>query len=108
MSKPDTERCELWSLDPPRKIGDGELFLGGHGLPMVRQFDRLPGTQYDLWSFPANWQLKPCQGQSAGMLLEKWWQVEEIMAELAVWKKRHELAGRVERRNEEFGGIIDD
>lgn len=88
----DTEPVEIHSLDPPRTIGNGELFLGGHGLPMVRQFGRMPGTQYDVRSFPHNWYLtgKP------NVLLDAWRGVLTIMADLREWEERHAGCGRTE------------
>ncbi|HWR21010.1 MAG TPA: hypothetical protein VN444_04020, partial [Verrucomicrobiae bacterium] len=90
----DTEPVTIHSLDPPRKIGDGELFLGGHGLPMVRQFNRAPGTQYDVWAFPNNWCLKG----RPGPLLDAWLAIEQAMSDLAEWQRRHEGCGRTEPR----------
>jgi hypothetical protein len=90
----ETEPCQVWSIDPPMKIGDGHIGIGCMGLPVLL-YGRSSNSveQYHPWSLPANWTLRT-QQTYPGPLLNAWRQIEQVRADLAVWSRRHDDCGR--------------
>lgn len=85
-----TERVEIWVKDPPRKIYDGKMRIGEHGMPCVRVTQpKSPNGYYDypVWIFPANWLLLLPKDIPAGTLLGAWRKLESIVNEVRAWEK---------------------
>jgi hypothetical protein len=92
----ETEPCELWSIDPPMKIGDGHIGIGCMGLPVLLYADGPRGVQeYHPWSLPANFRVRPLNSnRTPGELLHAWHDIEKIMRRLSDWSRRHDDCGR--------------
>jgi hypothetical protein len=87
----ETEPCQIWSIDPPMKIGEGSLHLSARtGLPRM-----IGPLAYETpWELPANYQLRPLSCQNPGELLHAWRDIEEIIRRLSIWSRRHDDCGQ--------------
>lgn len=69
------EQVEIWSIDPPRKIGTSLLAVGQGGLPVL--LNQIPPTV--IWMLPNNWSLRSVRGRAHGPLLQAWTDIEAVL-----------------------------
>jgi hypothetical protein len=79
-----TEKVDIWSKDPERKLREGTLVTGDDYLPILGVGGKMGGPcVYTTNELPANWQLRPLPGESEGVLLTAWNAIFDIQSRLA-------------------------
>ena len=87
-SKPLTEPVEIWSVNPPRKLYNGQLVVGTGYLPElvipVLDNPRIPDVYgHTPRTFAAAWELRPVNSYDDHPLLMAWQAIRDIQSGIA-------------------------